>query len=363
MYRSILFVLAAAACGGGEPVTVVTFNAGLAPGFVDGAASRTAPVTAAVDALDADVVCLQEVWLPSDVAAIKAGTASFPYQDWPEGTQDTLSDPGCTSDELDRVVGCVEDKCDGVCDEYTDDCMLGNCAVSFINSSSSCQGCVMANVGGSAQSVRDNCSTGYAQYAFNGSFGTGLLSKHKIISSEHLELDATTNRRGVQHAVIDSPAGKIDVYCTHLTAVFELLPYPRESGDWDVEQRAQASALIDFVESSAETKRIVVLGDFNTGAAVGDDVLAVEIDTYDRFMNAGYSDPYTDQPGSCTWCGDNPLVSGERNYILDHVFVKGFDGSPTTERVLDSAQDIEVCEETAEGALSDHYGISATLVP
>jgi len=190
-----------------------------------------------------------------------------------------------------------------------------------------------------------------------------LLSKHKILSSEHVALDATTNRRGVHHAVIQSPAGKVDVYCTHLSAVFSLLPYPKDEGDWDVEQRAQAVSLLNLVNSTAKTDKVVVVGDFNSGPAIGDDVNSVEIDTYNIFTGANYSDPYAEVAGQCTWCADNPLISDGVNADLDHVFVKGFEGAPTAKRVLDGPESIEVCAESADGSLSDHYGISVTLTP
>ena len=364
MNRTLIIALLAAACGGGsEPVTAVTWNAGLAEGFVDGAASRVAPVAAALDAIDADVVCLQEVWAPEEIAALQAGSPSFPHQLWPEGGQISGDGPGCTTEELDKVLGCLDESCANICPEYTDDCLLNKCAIKFINVSPDCQGCFMANVGGDSAAVRDACSTGYPQYAYDGAFGTALLSKHPIVSSEHHDLGGTTNRRGVHHAVIKGPAGKMDVYCTHFTAVFSLLPYPRESGDWDVEQRAMADDLISYVKSSAETDQVLVLGDFNTGPAIGEAVFAEQPATYDKFIADGYANPYAELDGSCTWCGDNPLIGNDDSLVLDHVFVKGFEGEASAERILDESLEIEVCDEAAPGALSDHYAIKVTVAP
>jgi len=145
MQRAFVLLLALSACGGNEPITVVSFNAGLAPGFVDGAASRTAPV-----------------------AAVKAGASAFEYQLWPEGGQDTAPEPGCSEAELDKLIGCVETSCDEICPEYLDDCMLDNCAIKFINVSATCQGCVMANVGADVATVRQECAAHYPTYAFDG---------------------------------------------------------------------------------------------------------------------------------------------------------------------------------------------------
>ena len=43
-------------------LTVATYNAGLAPGFVDYAAERAPLTTAAIGALSVDVACIQELW-------------------------------------------------------------------------------------------------------------------------------------------------------------------------------------------------------------------------------------------------------------------------------------------------------------
>jgi endonuclease/exonuclease/phosphatase family metal-dependent hydrolase len=362
MRVTLPFLLALAACGGSEPVTVVTYNAGLAPGFVNGAESRTPLVAAAIAGLDADVVCLQEVWTPADVDAVKTATeAAFPHQLWPTGGQETGDDAGCTTEETGRLIGCVRDRCDGLCDEYLDDCMLENCGVSFINTSKTCQGCVMANVGADVDAVEATCTTSFPQYAYEGAFGTAVLSRHPIVRSEHHELDATTNRRGVHHAVVRGPAGRMDVYCTHLTAVFTLLPYPKESGTWASEQRAQVDALQALIADTAETDQIVVLGDFNTGPAA-EGITAEQPDSWSA-LSEGWSVPYVEAGGACTWCPDNPLIGGGDAHILDHVLVRGFDGGATTARLLDEATSIDVCDEAADGALSDHYAVAATLTP
>ncbi|MEM6954419.1 MAG: endonuclease/exonuclease/phosphatase family protein, partial [Myxococcota bacterium] len=57
------------ACGSdSDPVElrVETYNLGLAGAFVPNEAVRRAPVIEAVANLDADIVCLQEVWEQSD---------------------------------------------------------------------------------------------------------------------------------------------------------------------------------------------------------------------------------------------------------------------------------------------------------
>jgi endonuclease/exonuclease/phosphatase family metal-dependent hydrolase len=61
-------------------VRVVTFNTGLLRGGVPYAAERAGPVAAAIAALDADVVSLQELWEDADrTAVIEAAAGRFPH--------------------------------------------------------------------------------------------------------------------------------------------------------------------------------------------------------------------------------------------------------------------------------------------
>ncbi|HHH11764.1 MAG TPA: hypothetical protein ENK23_06805, partial [Sorangium sp.] len=70
--RATLLVITAAlavtwsACGEATPESMkaVSYNVGLAVGFVKAAESRAPLAIEQIAALDADVVCVQEVWLP-----------------------------------------------------------------------------------------------------------------------------------------------------------------------------------------------------------------------------------------------------------------------------------------------------------
>ena len=64
---------------------------------------------------DPDVVCLQEVWKPADMAAVQAATTAFEHQLWPEASEDIGADPGCDEAEMDKLIGCVEASCSDQC--------------------------------------------------------------------------------------------------------------------------------------------------------------------------------------------------------------------------------------------------------
>ena len=51
---------------------------------------------------------------------------------------------------------------------------------------------------------------------------------------------STFNRRAVLHAELDTAAlGTVHVFCTHLTAIFSSIPWPKPEGSWQEEQLAQ----------------------------------------------------------------------------------------------------------------------------
>lgn len=362
MYRTplaaLVFALAMSGCSK-DPVEVelVAYNAGLAEGFVVGTADRTPKVAAALADLTADVICLQEVWLPDQVAAIKAATSSaFPHSIFPDPlAPPTSSEPACAEGDLNNLLTCAENSCSDVCNDQLVACVFDNCALPFIGLPKSCQGCVQAEVGGTPAEIRETCESQGTSFAYGSSFGTGILSRHPIAANEHRVLDSTTNRRGVIYASIDHPDGAFDVFCTHLTAVFELIPYPRETGSWAGEQALQIEEIGAFI-NDVSTGAVALLGDLNTGPTATPDNWA-------KVKALGLDTPYIDDGGDCTYCATNPILARDgstANDIIDHVLTRGFGDHVSTARVLDGEITTESCGESFTGALSDHYGVSLT---
>ncbi len=370
-FLSIVALFSLAACDGAEEDVVptgtfTTYNAGLAIGFVPGANERLDQVASGIAGIDADVVCLQEVWTPEQVDAVAVATESaFPNQYFPDAQQLTDPAPACPDGELDGLLECANDTCADSCIDELPGCVQGGCPFQFISLATDCLRCTMANVGGEIADIAAACETQTTEYAYGGSFGTGILSKHPITSTEELVFESTTNRRSILHAVVEMPTGPQDVYCTHLTASFDLIPYPREEGSWSEEQTAQVDALRGFIDDTS-TGPVVAMGDFNVGPA-GDGLTAEEPANYEALV-AGYDVPYLEMDGRCTFCGDNPLVAlgGDDNEseLIDHVLFRGFE-APTyaVERVLDEGIDHQTCGTDIDGAYSDHYGVSVTLNP
>jgi len=354
---------ALASCGGNSDFSVITYNAGLATGFVPAAEERTQPVADALAATEADIICLQEVWYEDHIQTVKDTTAdTFPHSFFPAPNQLQLDEPACQDGELDSLLSCMEDNCTDICADDIPGCLLSNCPIQFLGLGKDCNRCTQANVGATPSEIAAVCETETIEYSYGGSFGTGLLSKHPIVSTKELLLESTTSRRSVLHAVVDLPGGEADVYCTHLTAIFSLIPYPREEGSWAEEQRVQVETMVDFIDSSSTHDTVVVMGDMNNGPAVGNSE-AEYPEHYALLEGMGMSNPYVEAEGECTFCNTNNLTStdsDEANRVIDHVFVKGHT-TATPSRVYDQAMDTESCGEAIPGHLSDHYGVRVDI--
>lgn len=354
----------------GPPIAFATYNAGLAVGFVPGADSRTPLVADALAELDADIVCLQEVWLPEQVDAVATATATaFPYSFFPEAQQS--NDASCAPGEIDPVVACLDANCSDACVDDVPDCLLTYCVGSFLALSLDCQRCAQANVGEDPATVGDTCTNAPVEYAYGGTFGTGILSKFPLGPVEEHVFSSTSNRRSVLHATVDAGGTDLELYCTHLTAIFDTIPYPRESdlfgaAAWAAEQAVQIDEMNGLVDDNGGD-HIALLGDLNTGPAVGD--IAGEVpENFAKFVDAGWEIPYLDGDPICTYCGDNPLQLGSGDdsddRIIDHVMLKGFAGEKTAGRILEQTVTAESCGVPIDpAALSDHYGVSVTAGP
>lgn len=353
---------------GGGSLTAVTYNGGLAVGFVKAAETRAPLTSQAVADLDADVVCVQEFWFDEHVQLLaSAAQAKFPHQAFTEPDPGTTGTAACTDAELEPLATCAETAgCPEVCSDDLVSCVLGNCGPEFTATPDVCRGCLQANVGKPYESVISTCKSETSEFAFGGSFGIGLLSKYPIEEQELTVLESSTNRRGILSGKVTTELGEVHVLCTHLSAVFADIPYPKATGSWEEEQRAQIEQMIGMADAKAGTGRAMLLGDMNTGPA-GEGHIAEVPDNYALFVAAGFANPYLDAAGHpCTFCADNPIIAAESNddtqsVVIDHVLVRGFTEPATIARVMDSPIEVESCGEQIASAYSDHYGVSVTF--
>lgn len=385
-------------------VRVDTFNVALAGAFVPNEAERRGPVIDAVAALESDIVCLQEVWEQTDKDAFRAAaTGRFPHvasftTDFDTPVDDprdqngmvppTPTTPPCAGAtlraNLEAALTCLDANCSTM--PGSDDGQTTSAACAEAN----CVGAVAALLLGDAESLRcysclttslptetfgdmrEICTTEVnAEVAFRGQSSTMILSRHPLSDVENFVLPGTWNRRVVTIATATLPNGQaLDVYCNHLTPIFEGLAFPYtgpygegETGPagWQAEQRLQVEQLITRVAARSGTRPAVILGDFNTGPAAGASVVAEAPDTYARLAAAFLPAVASDFTPTCTFCPSNPNVGGSGPPVwIDHIFVSGLGADAVLSTALTFDEPV-VTVGDQRVPLSDHYGLAATL--
>jgi endonuclease/exonuclease/phosphatase family metal-dependent hydrolase len=366
--------------GPGGTLTAATYNLGLlgSVGFVKERAPLT---TAAAAGIEADLLCVQEVWEQAHWdALVVANEADRPH------TLRLDPEPGvmgkCAPDQFNPLQACAEPACGGSPDLVT--CVLSSCGEYVAPLGTGCTDCLLQNApSGDFAAIRAACvGTGAAQgmpapedrsYVSGGSYGIGLFSTKPFAATDEKRLDASTVRRGILYGRLDdTPIGTVHVFCTHLAAILPGLAYEGSYGDFKGENAAHAETLIAWAEEKAgKDGKVILLGDLNNGPA-GEGIEASVPDNYAKFPKAGFDNAFLAGPSaSCTFCSSNPLVLGGDTAVdatIDHVLTRGIKAPISSERVLDEPVTIEVNAPDGgvgtgqrEVGLSDHFGLRATI--
>ena len=354
----------------GATASFETYNVGLARGFVPQAEARVQPVAEEVAQSPADAVCMQEVWLYQNdqgewvedqiTAITDQASENFPYSYYE--VTDLGESVSCTAAEATPLEECVRANCADVSNDELSDCALGNCGEEFNGLSPTCQECVVGQIGGSLDDIITTCTgEGASAFSYNGHNGLLLMSRHELQSTEITSFESTVVQRSALHAVVSVPDfGDVDVYCTHLAAGLSDVPYSGDTySSYEEEQAAQIEELLGWISETSTTGNIVLMGDMNTGPAVGE--LNAEFpNNYQMFVDEGYQSPYLAlQTPECTFCGTNTLIDGDANKAIDHVFL---DFEMPIEVVnAERVHDEPVTIDSEEINLSDHYGVRVTV--
>ena len=369
-------VLLVVACGDDatpRETSLVTYNLGLASGFVDYAAQRRPALIELVSSLDADVVCLQEVWIQADVDAVIDGTkGSFPYSHHVFLKDTTPGPPACTQTESDRLAACVAEKCPDTPATEIAGCALEFCADEFAALSLDCVACVVANIGKEVEEILSICKTTSTRFAYEGANGLILLSRLPLAQTAHETLSSTNVQRSVLGARVDLPGlGDTALVCTHLssdlTGAGVRYNGPHES--WAGENGIQAEAAVDFAATlGADAKLRIIMGDMNSGPAIGEAVKAeIPGASYQVFLDEGYVDFPSSATGpdatACTYCNDNTLVRDPSSVQIDHIVLSALPSGVTASvsRVGTETVQITVGGEPVTTHPSDHFGVRLAL--
>jgi endonuclease/exonuclease/phosphatase family metal-dependent hydrolase len=364
----------------GKSVTAITYNTGLAPVLLY-KRERMDPIIEEISKKDADVICLQEVWMKSDKDKFKRELEDkFPYSFHSTPGSDRYG--GCTIPEFFSFIQCVLSDPEGQAkclqksvpaDGSTDAEISTQCVECFLAQYLETNGyvksiaqCPFGELGTALKLAKLD--------AYDGDNGLMIFSKHEFAQTWRVDLSGYFVRRGMLMARI----GDLTVGCTHF-ATETVVPYAGDKGAagdktaYDEENRLNFVETTEFMNNHQKGPRIL-LGDFNSGPAVAADDATnqPEIDPYlpDNYgvaISAGFVKA-TPVPALCTWCyptEEKPFYDTPKgSIIMDHILYKGFAAAPSVKEVFRKTIKVEKpFEDEAETPLSDHEaGIEATFV-
>lgn len=360
---------------------VATYNAGLAVGVLKYADERATPVVQTLAGEDVDLLCVQEFWLEEHWRMLTEATAKrLPSTFRLPAEGKAMS---CGEAEVAPLAACAAAKCKRAATHEIAACLLAGCAGELTKISADCFQCLAASPRARPEEIAQACVGPRGQPAsaaapgaatahggpeafrvYSGSAGTGILTNAEILERDSLILPSVLDRRAVLYTKLGTPLGELHAFCTHLTANLAGVPHPGKAS-WRRDQSAQIDALLGFVEKKAAGRPAVILGDLNTGPAIGSAISPSLPDHYARLVQSGFLNPYATQGDvQCSYCFDNPLEGGRgtRGVLIDHVLLRGFGG-----RVLVGGQfmrplvTVEPAGKPVRIGLSDHYGVSVTL--
>ncbi len=353
-------------------IAIASWNAGLAYNFVPLTQERREQVIATAAGIDADVVCLQEVWTDADVAAVTAAAKAkgFAHVLVESTKEDVAGLPvACTAGDTKDLEPCATTQCSK--SDALVACVQSKCGKELAAISEGCFNCLVANLEKDLAGIFAACAKGGSgNYLFGGHHGLMLLSKRAFAKSERTMLDSTLIRRAVLHARLEATASApaLEVYCTHLTAGLSSVAYTGKMGSWEQEQGKQIDALGQHIAASAKAgDPVVLLGDLNCGPDAGTKVKSEMGGNWKKITDLGFVDPFLSASDvACTFCGDNTLVAGGADKggeaaLIDHIALRGWTGKSKVSRILDQKVEIMTSAGKAQSHISDHFGLRAIL--
>ncbi|KPJ86001.1 hypothetical protein AMJ57_00815 [Parcubacteria bacterium SG8_24] len=351
--------------------SAVTYNVGLAPGIVAQTTPRTSHVAQALADLDADVLCLQEVWTPEALQAIQTAldlpAEQMMYVDT-RGEGETGQDR-CTMSQIAPMLQCVHEECGGLPDEEITTCALAECRGSGVGlyfSARRCLNCMIASAGLSIGEIVESCVLGQGRSRlYGGSNGVVLLSRYPLRNREIIRLPSSGANRVALIAEIDGPGAEpIEVACSHLSSKSYVSPTHPRFDDWNDEQREQLHLISERLRRRAGGRPALFLGDMNFGASDGrdlDDHLPGQF--YESARLGFESFAAAADPPFCSSCEGNTLRDSDRSHLIDHVLLRDVTGGTDlipvcVERLFD--RPVTIIGHGGKRVrihLSDHYGV------
>jgi endonuclease/exonuclease/phosphatase family metal-dependent hydrolase len=393
--------------GNPDEVAIETYNLALAGAFIAYEQERRELLPDAIANSDADILCLQEVWEHADKEMIRdAAAANFrnvfiveddllTALDDPEDQNGDVPPPpttvpcpeGDAQTAMDAAIDCAALNCNTLSpgDENGQttsiDCAIDECidVVAPLLAVPRCYACLSTQLPTSTfAEIRESCPTVVEQdLAFEGQNGIMILSRYPLKDTVNWVVPGTWNRRVIMSATVELPDGKeLDVYCNHLTPVFDDLafPYTGQYGDgnlvtpgaagWEAELLLQTQKLIDYVEVTSGETPAVILGDLNAGRDYPAQDIFQDGEAALDLLETAFTPAYTaDYVPQCTFCITNPVSEPGADDVsnwIDHIHLYNLLATSVvaTERTFD--EDVLPVGDMMV-PLSDHFGMRSVI--
>ncbi|MEE2744689.1 MAG: endonuclease/exonuclease/phosphatase family protein [Bdellovibrionota bacterium] len=373
-----------------KELKLLSYNLGLAHGYVPYAEARLPKLTEELKKSDADILCFQEVWKAEDrTKIINSLKSKYPYSVSAPTKQHHrktgwFSGPACRVRDLfgdGKFISCILTTCSGKSGEEKSRCINNDCRPaleSLTKSNRNCAESLMASVGQNEIKVILNLTNPFKmapRFSYEGAVGTMIFSKYPFKKSGYIDManKATLTNRGALYASVQLNGKEHFVGCTHLTAnLIVSAPYPNDppykKGDvefengWENENYFQMGKILEEFKNMAGNNPQYLMGDFNCSIKDMDRGIYPDFEPACKMVLAkGYKDPYSEQGPQCTYCHDNTLLEGtsENEMLLDHVYLKntGSASSVTSSIKYTEKHSITAEGKTFDSHLSDHYGV------
>lgn len=365
-----------------QTASFATFNVRLGEDDLPLLKERTAQFENILKMADSDILCLQEIYSENEMKKISKfledkknnlGYVSTVYvttknEDFPP------IPPSCTQEEIIPVALCVMMECGG-----TDiACIAQECLGDILALPAKCQGCLIGEgigsiAGGDFQAIIEGCTAEKeVVYNNNGNNGILLASKYPLKDKGVMALTSYGNHRMAVYAtlgVANKPAiGDIQVICTALSRISNE-EYDGQAGSWQQEQLAQIDEILSIPVDDEVAQR-VIMGDFNSNIAGGQNIIESNPAPVSRLISEGWYDPYfdvdKDETIDCTVCPENPFNDKNSNEsVYDHTFFRAKKGYLfSSERIFYNEFLLfnDAKKTKTRCSLSNHYGVKTIMV-
>ena len=359
---------------------VLTYNTALldqplAKGLPNNRLERREAIINELRRLDADVVCLQEVWIGQDVERIVrelADVYSFSFSKLhiagPRGghlpDQSGPNMPPCDRYSAVQFKNCLmRNKCKrkSYDNARTYSCVNYHCYSQFKLLSQECVSCIAASWQNIASVIKKCVGVGLPAINMRtiNSPGLLLLSKRPLINAKYTDFHPYTKDM-VERGYIDADTEDLGkLVCTHNT---NTLPNYLEIelariGAFSTYEEQGRSERDELIQVFGHSSRLVLAGDFNTGDAFGPVINQDLPHAFSHLARHFNIMPVT----QCTYCWPYENIytkssEGIVQTIIDHVFYKGH-------KIVGVSRVLKPIDANLYGTfpLSDHNGVMASF--